>query len=672
VKYKDGILYVMDHDDGLGFVNIEDPENPDVVGFYELPGAGTSVAVEGNLAYVTDNENGLIIIDVSEIDNPVELGSIETSAPAIDVCVHDTIAFVAMRHAGLDIINISNPEDPIRIISVDTPGHAVSVTYNNGLVCVADGSGGLRLFDASNPNDTEEIAFYDTPGSAAGVKIRDEYVFVADAESGLLILNICDFLPRSPQISFSPESLEFSAVTLEESSDLILTISNEGDADLTVTDITTEAPFSVAFEGEFTVEPEGSVEVTVTFAPEEFGVFEGNLTITSNDPDAEETLVELSGFGLEEQDFELADGVTYTMVKIPAGSFMMGSPDDEQGRRDDESPVHEVNIPNPLWVGKYEVTQSQWQVIMGENPAENYGEGDNYPVYDINWTQIDEFENTAGNGFRLPSESEWEYFCRAGTESRFYWGDDHGYESITNYAWYQGNGENTTHPVGTLEPNWWGLFDVVGNVWEKCEDNYHNSYENAPNDGSFWIDNGDENQRKVSRGGGFPTAGEYCRSAGMRRDNYLNYDDYDEGFRLVRDLDFDIVENKILPDDGEANDLFGQEVDISGDYAIVGAFQDDDNAENSGSAYIFNRTNNGWIQQAKLNADDAEAVDYFGYDVSINGDYAIVGALNDDDNGDNSGSAYIFVRDGENWSQQAKLTASDAAAVDVFGSSVSL
>jgi hypothetical protein len=124
--------------------------------------------------------------------------------------------------------------------------------------------------------------------------------------------------------------------------------------------------------------------------------------------------------------------------------------------------------------------------------------------------------------------------------------------------------------------------------------------------------------------------------------------------------------------DGAFNDRFGQSVSISGDYAVVGAYYDDDNGGNSGSAYIFKRYGTNWSQQAKLTASDAAAIDQFGVSVSISGNSAIVGAWNDDDSGSNSGSAYMFKRSGTSWPQQAKLLAADGAASDYFGNSVSI
>jgi len=129
---------------------------------------------------------------------------------------------------------------------------------------------------------------------------------------------------------------------------------------------------------------------------------------------------------------------------------------------------------------------------------------------------------------------------------------------------------------------------------------------------------------------------------------------------------------KLLPSDGAASDYFGYSVSLDGDTALIGAYYDDDNGAQSGSAYVFTRSGTTWAQQAKLLASDGAAIDYFGYSVSLSGDTALIGADGDDDNGVDSGSAYVFTRTGTTWAQQAKLLASDGAVYDSFGWSVSL
>ena len=129
---------------------------------------------------------------------------------------------------------------------------------------------------------------------------------------------------------------------------------------------------------------------------------------------------------------------------------------------------------------------------------------------------------------------------------------------------------------------------------------------------------------------------------------------------------------KVLASDGAAGDRFGSSVSISGDYALIGSFLDDDNGTNSGATYVFHRSGNNWMEQAKLLASDGDESDFFGISVSISGDYALIGASGNNENGSNSGAAYVFHRSGNNWTEQAKLLASDGAAEDRFGSSVSI
>lgn len=222
---------------------------------------------------------------------------------------------------------------------------------------------------------------------------------------------------------------------------------------------------------------------------------------------------------------------TMTMVWVPAGSYQMGSPTDEQDRQADEGPVHTVTFAEGFWMGKYEVTQGQWQAVMGANPSALIGVGSEYPVYNVSWNDVQTFARRLGGMFHLPSESEWEYACRAGTTTRYYWGDDSGYTEIEDHAWYVGNCSSATHPVGLKGSNAWGLYDMSGNVWEWCEDWIHDDYENAPTDGKVWI--APSGNTRVIRGGSWkcPDA-TYSRSARrLGRDPATGYNYI--GFRLV-------------------------------------------------------------------------------------------------------------------------------------------
>lgn len=229
---------------------------------------------------------------------------------------------------------------------------------------------------------------------------------------------------------------------------------------------------------------------------------------------------------------DLGNGVTLEMVAIPGGTFMMGAPENEQDSGDHERPQHQVTV-QPFFMGKYSVTQAQWRAVaalpqvnkqLDPNPSQF--KGDDRPVEQISWYDALEFcarlnfriNFTAGRDYRLPSEAEWEYACRAGTTTPFYFGET----ITTDLANYNGNytygnapkgeyrGETTT--VGSFPPNGFGLYDMHGNVWEWCADTWHENYQAAPKDGSAWLTEND-NRFVLLRGGSWLLNPDYCRSA---------------------------------------------------------------------------------------------------------------------------------------------------------------
>ena len=217
---------------------------------------------------------------------------------------------------------------------------------------------------------------------------------------------------------------------------------------------------------------------------------------------------------------------------IPAGEFMMGSSEDEEGRFDNEGPAHKVNISKPFYLGTYPVAQREWKAVMGDNPS-NF-KGDYLPVEQVSLNDVQEFikklnQKEGDNKYRLPSEAEWEYACRAGTTTRYSFGDDEG--KIGEYAWYDGNSGSKTHPVGQKKPNLWGLYDMHGNVWEWVQDKWHYDYKGAPSDGSAW-ESGDGSSR-VFRGGSWYINARNCRSAYRGGDPGIR--DSRVGFRLLRE-----------------------------------------------------------------------------------------------------------------------------------------
>jgi formylglycine-generating enzyme required for sulfatase activity len=163
-------------------------------------------------------------------------------------------------------------------------------------------------------------------------------------------------------------------------------------------------------------------------------------------------------------------------ILIPAGEFQMGGNDKEA--YEDERPVHRVHITRPFYLGKYPVTQAQWEAVMGNNPSRFTGDP-NRPVENVSWTEAQEFlrklsEKEGKQPYRLPTEAEWEYAARAGSTAKYCFGNDE--EQLGQYAWYGKDAGGSTHPVGQLKPNAWGLYDVHGNVWEWVNDWFDGAY----------------------------------------------------------------------------------------------------------------------------------------------------------------------------------------------------
>jgi len=246
----------------------------------------------------------------------------------------------------------------------------------------------------------------------------------------------------------------------------------------------------------------------------------------------------------------LEGNISLDMVLIPGGTFIMGSPEDEGERRESEGPQREVTVP-AFCMGRYPVTQAQWAAVAAlpridrelERDPSRF-EGSDRPVENVSWENATEFcrrlAQKTSRPYRLPSEAEWEYACRAGTTTPFHFGETLSTE-LANYDGNSAYGEGVkgeyreeTTPVGHFDvANAFGLCDMHGNVWEWCEDHWHNSYEGAPDDGSAWLDSrAKEDTYRVLRGGSWIDDPGLCRSAA--RDLYdagFRYDDY--GFRVV-------------------------------------------------------------------------------------------------------------------------------------------
>ena len=203
------------------------------------------------------------------------------------------------------------------------------------------------------------------------------------------------------------------------------------------------------------------------------------------------------------------DGINIEMVKVEAGTFMMGATSEMKDPYDNEKPIHQVTLTNDYYMGKYEVTQALWQAVMGSNPS--YFKGDNLPVEKVSWNDCQEFisrlNGMTGRKFRLPTEAEWEYAARGGKKSRGY--QYSGSYNISDVAWCGGNSGSKTHSVGTKQANELGIYDMSGNVYEWCQDwksSYYSSSQTNPTGAT-------SGSGRVRRGGCWYGIGQYCRSS---------------------------------------------------------------------------------------------------------------------------------------------------------------
>mgnify|MGYP001801218229 FL=1 len=299
-----------------------------------------------------------------------------------------------------------------------------------------------------------------------------------------------------------------------------------------------EAPTSAPTQTPPPVQPDYRVERLASPAPSKPAVltFEFEL-VTVN---AQGQITQRDQRSAEYRREALGKSVTLDLIQIPGGKFTMGSPADEAQRSSDEGPQHEVTVP-PFWLGKYAVTQAQYQAVMGKNPSRFTDNGANHPVETVSWDDAVEFcqrlSKQTGREYRLPSEAEWEYACRAGTKTPFYCGPT----ITTEIANYDGNytyasaakGQYRQHTtaVGSFPANAFGLYDMHGNLYEWCLDHWHDSYKGAPKDASAWLSSND-NAFRLLRGGSWYLSPRLCRSADRNRyarDITLNF----IGFRVV-------------------------------------------------------------------------------------------------------------------------------------------
>ncbi len=218
-------------------------------------------------------------------------------------------------------------------------------------------------------------------------------------------------------------------------------------------------------------------------------------------------------------------------VPISSGGFQMGSVNELPFAL--ETPIHQVSISYSFFVSQFLITQEQYEFVMGQNPS-NFRHETNLPVENVSWFDAKNFcrklSQVSGKNVRLLTETEWEYVCRAGSSTEYFFGDDD--KSLAEYAWFESNSHGKTHPVGLKKPNDWGIYDIIGNVWEWCEDVWKGDYNEFPGDGSANLKNIEKQHRRSTRGGSWAMNAFRCRSS------YRSFDWNDNateklGFRIV-------------------------------------------------------------------------------------------------------------------------------------------
>jgi formylglycine-generating enzyme required for sulfatase activity len=351
-------------------------------------------------------------------------------------------------------------------------------------------------------------------------------------------------------IKLSADSYDFGLVAMSHNEDWVVTVHNEGDGELTIEglDGLPSQGFRLVDQTglPFAVPPHGSVDLKVRFAPNSTGKKGASLRIVAQGANSTATEIRLAGTAVEviltaagEYYSPIINSLGMSLVYVPQGSFIMGSPEDEQGRNEDEV-QHKVTITKALYIQNTPVTQGQWKALMGNDPSALGDRGDHFPIEQVSWSDCQEFikrMNALGEGtYRLPTEAEWEYACRAGSTAAFALGDlttffcDHD-PILDELGWYCGNSERHTHTVAQKSPNAYGLCDMHGNVCEWCQD-WYGVYSIGPEEDPTGPGSG---SKRVIRGGSWFSSAKTCRSASRfswaskQKTPFI-------GFRLVREL----------------------------------------------------------------------------------------------------------------------------------------
>ncbi|MBW2633820.1 MAG: SUMF1/EgtB/PvdO family nonheme iron enzyme, partial [Deltaproteobacteria bacterium] len=461
--------YVAGGDNGFTVIDINDPMAPAIAATIDTPGFAERIVVSGSYAYTADGSGGLLIIDIRNASSPYIVGSDSTDGYAYNVAVTGTYAYVTHGGPGLSIMNISDPSDPVMIGDyVNTGGDARAVALVSSFAYVADWVVGLQIINISDLSNPFIIKTYVTQGNPECIKVREGYAYLGlDATNAFTVIDISDtdnpILTGSINISGSPSDIVLSgSFAYVATSEALHVINIEDPENLTLFQ-------SLIFPG----------------AP--LGIFVANSYIQVATT-AGIHLVHIPDAHLEgDIKTSYTNSFDMTFNLIPAGTFTMGSPTGELGRYSDET-EHEVTLTQSFYMQTTEVTQGQWQAVMGSNPSSFDSCGSDCPVEMVSWNDIQIFLsnlNAIGEGtYRLPTEAEWENTARAGSITALANGNisvtDCSYdENLDALGWYCYNSNSATHIVAQKIANDWGLYDMHGNVYEWCQD-WYGAYPSTP------------------------------------------------------------------------------------------------------------------------------------------------------------------------------------------------
>lgn len=610
ITVRDGWAYVADNQMGVAVLDVRTRVlgAVEVVASCDTDGEARGIDISGDYLYVADEANGLVVMEIRmegdpPVPTPYEVGHLDLDGWAFDIVVRDNKAFIAGHDGGAHVVDVSNPSSP-RWLGTEISSYATGIALSKtGIVAVSDRDEGLLLLKGSSFSDPVAPAEV-TDLAAAGIDsstIRLTWTATGDDRlSGTASIydlrysltpidSIADWnaavvvdstplpLPRGNAESFdvtglSPATKYYFGLKTGDAVPNWSAISNIASA----TTPQGNVPPSLVVQ---TVSPEGgTVDSTYTFevtytdgdgdAPVEKNVSingaEYGMTLVSGDYESGALFRYQTALPVGSYDYTFTfsdgynDAVSTQVVSGPyvgISVFLMGSPEDEAGRRENET-RHTVVLQHSFWMSDHEVTQEEYSAVMDTNPSRFSGEED-FPVENVTWydavaycnalsadsgyTQAYSIEgsiviwNEEADGFRLPTEAEWEQTCRAGVESAFTGGDitDEGCgidPVLDTYGWYCGNSDESPHDVMDKTPNAEGMYDMHGNVWEWCWDWY------VADPGSVVAADPagpPGGSQKTVRGGSWYYFARECRSA-SRAAYWPNSKDDVVGFRVVR------------------------------------------------------------------------------------------------------------------------------------------